>query len=329
MDSGKQTESWSYGKAMGNGTVFRNIVLSLALTLCGNTAQAESLSAQDRTEINRLRTAQGHPPEEISPLLEHVNKAGERGLPIESLANKVKEGLAKGIEPKRIDPVIRQMTSRLESAHEVLQEAGSRGGDERNRHRAIETMAEALSRGATIDEVRELARLAQQEGRQKATQEVLAAGAKGIAVMKEGKIPSKDGTALVGEGIKQGYRASELLDLSREVKRRGSDFEEGRASLQTLRDKVSKGERSDRLFKDDDHSGSGSERDRGGRSDRGEKGSRDGSDRNQSDRHEQSGGRDRSDRIDRPDKVDRGDRSDRVERSDRLERSDHSGRGRD
>ena len=110
-----------------------------------------------------------------------------------------------------------------------------------------------------MDEVRELSRLSQ-DGRHKATQEELAAGAKSLAVMKEGRIPSKDGAALVGEGMKQGYRASELLDLSREVKRRGSDFEEGRASLKALREQVSRGERSDRLFKDGDRSGSGGDR---------------------------------------------------------------------
>ena len=309
---------------MRNGTAMRNIVVSLVFALSAGPAWAESLSPQDREEINRLRTAQGHSPEDINPLLEQVNKAGERGLPVEPLANKVKEGLAKGIEPKRIDPVLRQMTSRLESAHEVLEEAKGRGMAEGSRQRALETMAEAFARGATVDEVRELSRLSQ-EGRHKATQEELAAGAKSLAVMKEGRIPSKDGTALVGEGIKQGYRPSELLDLSREVKRRGSDFEEGRASLQTLRDKVSKGERSDRLFRDD-HSGSGGDRDRGERSDRGGKGSRNDSDRDRSDRHEQSGSRDRSDRIDRPDKVDRVERPDSR---DRPERSDRSGRGRD
>ena len=312
---------------MGNGTAMRNIVVSLVFALSAGPAWAESLSPQDREEINRLRTAQGHSPEDINPLLEQVNKAGERGLPVEPLANKVKEGLAKGIEPKRIDPVLRQMTSRLESAHEALEEAKGRGMAEGNRQRALETMAEAFARGATVDEVRELSRLSQ-EGRHKATQEELAAGAKSLAVMKEGRIPSKDGTALVGEGIKQGYRPSELLDLSREVKRRGSDFEEGRASLQTLRDKVSKGERSDRLFRDD-HSGSGGDRDRGERSDRGGKGSRNDSDRDRSDRHEQSGSRDRSDRIDRPDKVDRVERPDRPDSRDRPERSDRSGRGRD
>ncbi|MEQ1845853.1 MAG: hypothetical protein ABL983_09800 [Nitrospira sp.] len=294
-------------------------VLSLMVVLTATSVWAEPLSIQDREAITRLGSAQGRSENEITPLLDHVSKAGERGLPTESLLNKMREGLAKGVEPKRIDPVLRQMTSRLESAHEVLEEAKGRGISEGNRQRAVETMAEALARGATVDEVRELSRLSQ-EGRHKATQEELAAGAKGLAVMKEGRIPSKDGAALVGEGMKQGYRSSELLDLSREVKRRGSDFEEGRASLKALREQVSRGERSDRLFKDDDRSGSGGDRERGDRSDRGGKGSRDDSDRDRSDRQEQSGSRDRSERIDRPDKVDR------VERP---ERSDHSGRGRD
>ena len=303
------------------------------VALTATSVWAEPLSVQDREAITRLGSAQGRSENEITPLLDHVSKAGERGLPTDSLLNKVREGLAKGVEPKRIDPVLRQMTSRLESAHEVLEEAKGRGLSEGNRQRAIETMAEALSRGATVDEVRELSRLSQ-EGRHKATQEELAAGAKGLAVMKEGRIPSKDGTALVGEGIKQGYRSSELLDLGREVKRRGSDFDEGRASLKALREQVSRGERSDRLFKDDDRSGSGSGSggDRGDRGDRGGRDSREESSRDRSDRQDRSGGGDRSDRIDRPEKADRPDRpekSDRIERPDRLDRSDHSGSGRD
>lgn len=299
-------------------------VLIIIVGMTAPSVWAEPLTVQDRETITRLGSAQGRSENEIASLLDHVNKAGERGLPTESLLNKVREGLAKGVEPKRIDPVLRQMTSRLESAHEVLQEAGSRGMEEGNRQRAIETMAEALARGTTADEVRELSRLSQ-DGRHKATQEELAAGAKGLAVMKEGRVPSKDGTALVGEGMKQGYRASELLDLSREVKRRGSDFEEGRASLKTIREQVRRGERSDRLFKDDDRSGSGSGSG-GDRGDRGGRDSREESSRDRSERQDRSGGGDRSDRIDRPDKVER---PDRIERPDRLERSDRSGSGRD
>jgi len=304
--------------------------LGAMVALTTGSVWAEPLSVQDRDAITRLGSSQGRPANEITPLLEQVNKAGERGLPTESLLNKVKEGLAKGIEPKRIDPVLRQMTSRLESAHEVLEEAKGRGIAEGNRQRALETLAEAFARGATVDEVRELSRLSQ-EGRHKATQEELAAGAKGLAVMKEGRIPSKDGTALIGEGIKQGYRPSELLDLSREVKRRGSDFEEGRASLKALRDQVSRGERSDRLFKDEDRSGSGDgdRNERGGRRDREGREGREDTSRDRSERQDRSGGSDRSDRIDHPDKVDRADRPERLEKIDRSERPDRSGHGRD
>jgi hypothetical protein len=300
--------------------------LSVAVLLIAAPTMAEPLSLQVREEISRLGSDHGRSANEIDPLLEQVNKAGERGLPTESLLNKVKEGLTKGIEPTRIDPVLRQMASRLESAHEVLEEAKARGLAEGNRQRALETMAEAFARGATTDEVRELARLSQ-EGKHKATQEVLAAGAKGLAVMKEGNIPSKEGAALVGEGIRQGYRASELLDLSREVKRRGSDFQEGRASLQQLRDQVSRGEKSDRLFRDD-RSGSG-DGGRGDRGDRGDRGGRGDSERDRLDRQDRSGHGDRTDRLDRPEKADRLDRQDKVDRPERPERSDRSGRGRD
>lgn len=271
--------------------------LTLGVAFAATPVWAEPLSAQNRAEINRLGSAQGRSASEINPLLDRVSKAGERGLPTEPLLNKVREGLAKGVEPKRIEPVLRQMTSRFESAHEALEEAKDHGITEGNRQRALETMAEALGRGATVDEVRELSRLSQ-EGRHRATQDELAAGAKGLAVMKEGGIPSKEGTVLVGEGIRQGYRPAELLELGREVKRHGSDFEEGHASIEQLREKISHGERSDRLFRDD-RSGSGKD-DHDDRSD---------SEHNRTDRHSQSSGSDRREHIEHHDHDDRPDRS--------------------
>jgi hypothetical protein len=328
MVSDRPTGLSLYGKPMSTRTDITMWGLTLAVTLVSAQVLAEPLSIQEREAITRLGSVQGRAASEINTLLDQVSKAGERGLPTDSLLNKLKEGLAKGVEPTRIDPVLRQMTSRLESAREVLEEAKARGMEEGNRQRALETLAEAFTRGATKDEVRELSRLAQDD-RHKATQEELAAGAKSLAVMKEGRIPSKEGTALVGEGIRQGYRSSELLDLGREVKRRGSDFEEGRASLQQLREQVSRGEKGDRLFRED-RSGSGSG-DRGDRRDRGDREKRDDSGRDRPDRQDRSGG-DRSDRIDRPEKADRVERPDRIERPERIdrpERSDRSGRGRD
>ena len=86
-------------------------LISVVLCFTAAPALAESLSNQDLAEIDRLRAAQGHSAEAVNPLLEQVTKAGEKGLPIEPLANKVKEGLAKGVEPKRIEPVLRQMVT--------------------------------------------------------------------------------------------------------------------------------------------------------------------------------------------------------------------------
>lgn len=249
----------------------KGMILAAVCLSAVDPAWADSISIQDRDEIARLRSARGFAAEEMSPLLEQVNKAGERGLPVEPLANKVKEGLAKGVDPKRIDPVLRQMVTHFESAQEVLREAGTRGVAEGNRRVALETLAEAFSRGATPEEVRELTRLSQ-DGKQKVTQESLAAGAKSLAMMKEGKIASKEGAALVGEGMRQGYKPSELLDLSREIKRRGGEFLNGRASIQTLREQVRRGERGDRLFRNEHgDSGGGDHGDRGGNADHGER----------------------------------------------------------
>ena len=148
--------------------------------------------------------------------------------------------------------------------------------------------------------MRELARTTQGTG-SKVSQESLASGAKSLAILKEAKIPTKDGTALVAEGLRQGFRSTELTDLAREIKRRGPEFQQGRMSLQNVRDQVSKGQRADRIFHDSDHGGSGGgdRMDRNGGSDRGGRDDRSGSggghdDRGgRSDRGGSHGGRDR------------------------------------
>ena len=267
-------------------------LLCLAFGLSAVPAAAEPLSTQDREAINRLSMARGHSVEEVNQLLNQVSRAGERGLPTEPLANKVKEGLAKGVEPSRIDPVLKQMVGHFESAREVLQESVAKGivdQDQGNRQRAMESLAEAFGRGATVDEVRDLARSGHQQG-QRMSQDMLGGGAKSLAVIKEAMIPSKDGAAVVAEGMRQGFRPSELADLAREIKRHGQDFREGRITTESIRDQISRGDRGDRLFRDQDHSGSGSG-DRGG------------------------------------DRMDRGRDSDRGGRDDRSERGDHSDRG--
>lgn len=292
-------------------TIRRSIIIVIAAVatgiFTGQPVYSESISPQDWEEIARLSAAKGLSADDIGVLIEQVNKAGERGVPPEPLANKIKEGLAKGIDPQRIEPVVRRMAGHFESAQEVLKEAGARGVADvaaGSRQRALEALAEAFARGATAEEVREIGRLTQ-EGRQKVAQEAFASGAKSFAVLKEAGVSAKDGSALVGEALRQGFRSNELVDLAREIKRRGRDFQEGRASVQAIREQISRGDRGDRLFRDSDRSGSG-----GG------------------DRMERSGGSDRGDRV-REDRSGRGDRPERIERQERTDRSERSHGGRD
>ena len=65
----------------------KGMILAAVCLSAVDPAWADSISIQDRDEIARLGSARGFAAEEMNPLLEHVNKAGERGIPTEPLAN--------------------------------------------------------------------------------------------------------------------------------------------------------------------------------------------------------------------------------------------------
>lgn len=213
-------------------------------------AQAEPFSQRDRDEIARLRQAQGWSAEAVNPLVEQANRASERGLPPEPFVNKIKEGLAKGVEPERIEPVLRNMMGNFETADEVLRDVGDHGGGQPaggERDRALDVLAEALAHGVTPGEVREINRLSQQQ-RVKPSDEMLASGARSLALMKEAGIPVQEGLPLVNEAMRQGFRSTELVDLGREIKRHRRDFQDGGRRLESVREAIVRGERPERIF---------------------------------------------------------------------------------
>ncbi|WP_447977462.1 hypothetical protein [Candidatus Nitrospira bockiana] len=290
------------------GAAVLTLVFSLASAAVG---QAEPISPQDRGEIERLRTAHNRPAEDVEALLGQVTRAAERGLPDEPLLNKVKEGLAKGVEPKRIETVLRDMAARMETAQAVLDELGRREGPaDSGRRRAVEMLADAMARGMTADDARELVRQTR-EAKIRTSEEAFAAAAKGVAVMKEAGVPFKDGASLQAEALKQGFRSADLLELAREIKRRGREIQDGTLSLTQVQDAVRRGERPERIFR-----GAGSDRSGRGSGDRPDRGGRDGGERMRDDRGAR--GELRPDRIERPD---RSGPSDRPERPERLDRS--------
>ncbi len=295
MDSG-QKMAWSSSSSARGWAVLAGL-LCLGMPTSG---EAQVVTAEDRTELIRMRTAQGGTAEEVDALIRQATEAAARGLPGEPLANKIREGLAKGVEPKRIEPVLRQLTTHLESADQLVTELGVPHVGT-GRTASVTLLAESMTRGVTPEEVRELHRHGQ-SGRQPLSSESLASAAKSLSLMKEAKVPSQQGAAVVNEAVRQGYRSNELLELGREVKRRSGDVQTGRMNLQVLREGIARGDHPERLFRDDSggHGGGGSRIERGERS-----------------------GSGRSEHVERPE------RSSKPERPERPERPDRSGGGRD
>jgi hypothetical protein len=173
------------------------------------------------------------------------------------LTNKIREGLAKGHDPKRIELVIQQMVMHLETADQLMRDFGPASGSE-GRDASLTLLAESLGSGVTPDEIRGLVQMAVPARPGGTTSgpgdrvpaDRLSGAAKGLSFIKEAKLPVAEGTAVMAEAVRQGYRSHEMLDLGRGIKLRERDYREGRASLRSLRDAIARGDRPEQLFRD-------------------------------------------------------------------------------
>jgi hypothetical protein len=208
---------------------------------------AQAISAADRDALVRQRTDRGGRAEEVDALIRLANDAGAKGLPAAPLANKIREGIAKNKDQNQIEVVLRQLTAQLETADRVVREMEP-GASAAQREAAVTLLAETLGSGLTLEEVRELRRVTQ-AARPAATSQELANAAKGLSFIKDARLPVPDGTAVIGEAVRQGYRSHELVDVGREVKRREADYRAGRATLRALREAIARGDRPEQLFR--------------------------------------------------------------------------------
>ena len=215
-------------------------------------AAAQSVSVSEREALVRLRVDRGGRAEEVDALIRQADDAASKGLPVGPLTNKIREGLAKGVDPERIELVVRQMTARLETADRLMREIEPAAGGT-GRDASVTLLAESLEGGVTPAEIRELHRLAQpasNTGKPPMSPEGLASAAKGLSFIKEAKLPVAEAIGVIAEAVRQGFRSHEILDLGREIKRRERDYQAGRASLRALRDAIARGDRPNQLFRD-------------------------------------------------------------------------------
>jgi hypothetical protein len=208
------------------------------------------VSPAERDALVRLRVEKGGNAEEVDALIRQVDDAAAKGVPAAPLVNKIREGLAKGVDSQRIELVVGQMVGHLETADLLLREGGLPGGGAAH-GAAVTLMAESLGGGITPAEVRDLRRLAQAVPSPGGplSGDSLASAAKGLWLVKDARLPAGDGGAVMAEAIRQGFRSYEILDLGREIHRRADDYRSGRASLRSLRDAIARGERPPQLFR--------------------------------------------------------------------------------
>ena len=236
-----------------SGRLVQRVAAMLLVVAAGavipGTAAAQAVSPAEREALARLRVSQGGRAEEVDPLVRHADEAAKKGLPVGPLTNKIREGLAKGAAPNRIEVVVRQMALDLETADRLLRELKPTTAAA-GRETPVLLLAEALGGGVTPEEVDVLHRQAQSPDQPPMSADGLGSAAKGLSLIKGAGLPITEGTAVMAEAARQGFRPPEMLDLGREIKRREHDFREGRASLLALREAIVRGERPDRLFPD-------------------------------------------------------------------------------
>ncbi len=220
------------------------IVMIAVLTLAApRQASAQSISASDRDALVRLRVDRGGRAEEVDALLRVADEAAAKKLPAAPITNKIREGLAKGVDPKRIELVVRQISSNLETADRMVRDVDAQASGAPH-DTAVTLLAESLGNGVTPDEVRELRKLPS------VSIESLASAARGLAFIKDAQLSAADGASVIAEAVRKGFRPQEVLDVGREVKRRETEYKSGRATLRALRDAIARGERPEQLFRE-------------------------------------------------------------------------------
>jgi hypothetical protein len=219
------------------------LIASIAPAVCA----AQPISAADREALVRQRTDRGGRADEVEAFVRLVNEAAAKTLPTAPLMNKVREGIAKNKDRKQIETVVRQLTTHLEAADRIVREIDPASAAAQ-REGAVMLLAEAFGSGLTVEEVRELRRVTQ-ASRPATTSQELASAAKGLSFIKDARLPVPDGTAVIGEAVRQGYRSHEVVDVGREVKRREADYRAGRVTLRALREAIARGDRPEQLFR--------------------------------------------------------------------------------
>jgi hypothetical protein len=162
---------------------------------------ATSLGAQ-QTDLRQRLEDRGAAPEFARQVAQVVAGARTSGLPVEPLADKAFEGLAKGYPAERILPVVQLLADRLRAGRTAAMTAGLTQPS----GRIVAAAAEALGRGMERTEVVDVLRAAPGP-------DAASVGLTVAASLVAQGIASRDATRAVETAYHEGRSAQELLEL--------------------------------------------------------------------------------------------------------------------
>lgn len=251
MDMGRSMELWLSAKnVMGAARGGMTLIAFLGFVLSSGPGYAGPLE-QDLTAISQAGEMQGRPPEEMQRLTGQVQRAQSLGLPTDSLVDKIKEGMTKGVAIPRIEQRLVLMITHMKVADTLLQETvGGKGqAAQGGKDRALSVLSEALARGVTPDEVRAVHRDIG-ETKREIRPDDLAYAAKGMALMKEGGLPPEHFRALTATALRQGIESARILDLAREIKGLPPETRENPARIRNIQTAMEQGQRVEKIISD-------------------------------------------------------------------------------
>ena len=189
--------------APGSSAVKRYLIAVMAAAALAS-GPARAGAPDPAAEIAARATTLGVAPQ---PLLLPVQEARRRGLPVEPVADKVLEGLAKGVAPERVAAVARALVSRLEQADSVLAGAEAAGlAASAGRSAALADLAQAIQAGVDRPSLEALAAAAREAG----------SGADGAATAARA----------LGQLSRRGVAPADALPLGRALARRPGEGRE-------------------------------------------------------------------------------------------------------
>jgi hypothetical protein len=128
--------------------------LLLAALFCAAFVVSVAAQSTDAGEDVRVLLERGRfSPQQSQAALALLDRADKRALPVGALTNRIREGIARRVEPKGILGVVQDRLADLERADDAMRDCAQRGIPVRDRERSLLRLADAFTLGVKPGDV--------------------------------------------------------------------------------------------------------------------------------------------------------------------------------